>query len=195
MKIRLALGITFILAISYSLFIYFAKPQQLLEWVTTVVASGISFFLAIIAGIYLYNQQKSAEESSQAKDLRLLLAAEFSDINRILTGGTAMSVNLPSGKSINVLIAYIQPLVTEKAALSGLYDKLKSENLFHLARKIRIYNTKTDYFLGLLQSNPNENMMIHANQNIEETRIAIIQNIQLIADQFELELSDSHKYD
>ena len=175
-----------LLALAYSALILLEQQPKAWDWFNTLAATGISFFLALIAGIYLFNQQTMATRTSENEDLRILLTAELSDLQRILNDSNRMGLDFPSGKKIDVLITYIQPLVIEKAALSGLFTVTESENLLHIARKIRTYNLKTQYFLSLLPSRSSESTFLHAYENLEQSRVAIISNIGHVANQLNL---------
>lgn len=175
-----------LLALAYSALILLQQQPKAWDWFNTLAATGISFFLALIAGIYLFNLQTTATRKSENKDLHILLSAELSDLQRILNNSNRMGLDFPSGKKIDILITYIQPLVIEKAALSGLFAVTESENLLNIARKIRTYNLKTQYFLSLLPGRSSENTFLHAYENLEQSRIAIISSIDHIATQLNL---------
>jgi len=177
----------------YSVLVAHYQSTKLWDWLNTLVAAGMSFFYAIVAGIHLYWRQSADAKMAKSEELQLLLGAELSDLYRVLKDGAKTYLQLPSGNKINVLITYVQPLVTEHAALSGLFDGTQSENLVHFARKCRMLNTKVNYFLGLLQSRAPEEMLVHAHENIDETRAAIIGDIQQLSGQLDLKLSDSHQ--
>jgi hypothetical protein len=193
MKTRPILLLTALVALAYSVLVAHYQSAKLWDWLNTLVAAGISFFFAIVAGIHLYWRQSLDAKASKNAELQLLLGAELSDLYRVLKDGARTTLQLPSGNKINVLVTYVQPLVTEHAALSGLFDATQSENLVHFARKCRMFNTKVNYFLGLLQSRAPEEMLVHAHSNIEETRTAIVGNIQQMSGHLGLKLSDSHQ--
>ena len=143
MPIALATIFTLLIAAGYSLAVYCFQPEKLWDWLNTLVGSGLSFFLAVLGGIYLFKLQTNADENSERNALHALLAAEFSDLVRILGDSSRMGLTLQSGAKQSVLIAFVQPLATEKAALSGLLSQGESENLLHLARKLRMLNFNT----------------------------------------------------
>lgn len=192
MNLRRASVLTILLALAYSSLIAVQQQPKLWDWLNTLVATGISFFLALVAGLYLFNEQTSSTRRSDHSDLRVLLVAELSDLIRILSDNSRMTVNFPGRAHISVLITFVQPLVIEKAALSGIFSNLESENLLHAARKIRMFNVKCEYLLGLLQSRAEPDMLIHANNNLEETRVAIIETIRHVAKQLDLQLTEAY---
>jgi hypothetical protein len=192
MPIALASVLTLVIALIYSLAVHCLQHEKLWDWFNTLVGSGISFFLAVLGGIYLLRLQTSATEAAERKSLLSLLTAEFSDLIRILGDSSHMDIQLQSGISRSVLIAFTQPLAIEKAALSGLFIEIESENLLHLARKIRMLNFKSEHFMELIQSRAEERFLIHAIDNIEQTRIATIGSIRHVAKQLGLTLNENY---
>ena len=184
--IALAAILALITAAGYSLMVFCRQHEKLWDWLNTLVATGLSFFLAVLGGIFLLIYETNAARNSEREALRALLTAEFSDLISCLGDTSRMKITLSSGGAHSVLIVFVQPLATEKAALSGLFAQMESENLLHLARKLRMFNFKSEYFLGLVQSRAEEQFMIHAIDNIEQTRIAAIESIRQVAKQLEL---------
>ncbi len=192
MHIAFATIFTLIIAAGYSVAVHCFQPEKFWDWLNTLVGSGLSFFLAVLGGIYLFRLQTNASKSSERSALRALLAAEFSDLVRILGNSSRMDITLPSGSKRSVLIAFVQPLAIEKAALSGLLSQVESENLLHLARKLRMLNFKSEYLMGLIQSRSEEQFLLHAADNIEDTRVASIAGIRHVAKQLGLSINENY---
>lgn len=192
MHITFATIITLAIAAGYSLAVYFIRNEQLWDWLNTLIGSSLSFFLAVLGGMYLFKLQTTAAEESQRNALRALLAAEFSDLLRILRNTSRMTVTLSSGGTRSVLVTYVQPLATEKAALSGLLPQIESENLLHLARKLRMLNFKGEYLMGLIQSKAQEPFLLHAIDNIEQTQQSLIEHINFVADRLKLLINTNY---
>lgn len=191
MPIALVATLMLITATGYSLVVFCLHHEKFWDWLNTFVGTGLSFFVAVLSGIILWRHQTNAAENSEHKALCALLTAEFSDLISILSDTSRMDIALPSKVKCSVLIAFVQPLATEKAALSGLFKQMERENLLHLARKLRMFNFKLEYFLGLIQSRAEEQFLIHAADNIEQTRIATIESIRQVAKQLELSINES----
>lgn len=192
MPIAIASILTLVTAVAYSLAVYYLQHEKLWDWFNTLVGSSVSFFLAVLGGIFLLRLQTSAAEATERKALLSLLTAELSDLLRILGDSSRMDIKLQSGASRSVLIAFVQPLATEKAALSGLLTQIESENLLHLARKLRMLNFKSEHLMGLIQSRADEQFLIHAIDNIEQTRIATVEGVRHVAKQLRLTLNESY---
>lgn len=191
MPITIASILTLITAVSYSLVVYCLQYEKLWDWLNVLVGSSVSFFFAVLGGIFLLRLQTNATEKSERSALRALLAAELSDLLRILSDSSRMELILQSGAKHSLLIAFVQPLATEKVALSGLFSQLESENLLHLARKLRMLNFKSEHFMGLIQSHAEEQFLVHAINNIEETRVAVIEGVRHVAKQLGLSIEES----
>lgn len=192
MYIALATLLTVALAAGYSLAVHCLQNEKLWDWFNTLVGSGLSFFLAILGGISLYKLQSAASENSTRGGLRALLQAEFSDLIRILGDTAQMEITLPSGVQRSVLIAFVQPLATEKAALSGLFLQTESENLLHLARKVRMLTFKSEYLMGIIQGRSDEQIFLHAIENVEQTRKAVVEGVHHVAHQMSLVINEKY---
>lgn len=193
MNIRSSALATIVLAIAYSFVLYYKQPDKLWDWATTLVGSGLSFFLAILGGLYLFNHQNKATAEASRKDLRELLCAEISDMLRILTDPDRMSLNLPEmGMTKKVLVAFVQPLMVEKAAGSGLFNRQETENLLHLARKARMYNFKVQHMMGVIQSSSNQQFVAHAADNVELTRKGTVDGLRQVASQLHLSINEQY---
>jgi hypothetical protein len=192
MHILIAAIATLLIGIGYSLAVLCQQPDKFWDWLNTLVGSGLSFFLAVLVGIYLFRLQNTATESSERKSLRELLCAEFSDLLRILGDSSRMSLTMQSGTTKQVLIAFVQPLIIEKSALSGLFSRQESENLLHLARKLRMLNFKSEYMMSVIQARADEQFIAHAANNVEETRVAAIEGLRHVSRQLDLTINENY---
>lgn len=192
MPIAFATICTLLIAAGYSLAVYCFQPEKLWDWLNTLVGSGLAFFVAVLGGIYLFKLQTNAAENSERSALHALLSAEFSDLVRILGDSSRLGLTLQSGAKHSVLIAFVQPLATEKAALSGLLSQGESENLLHLARKLRMLNFKSGHLMSLIQSRSEDQYLLNAMDNIEQTRVASIEDIHHVAKQLRLSINENY---
>lgn len=178
-----------IVASVYSLAVWWFAPDKVWLWWNTFVGSTVSFLFAVTAGLYLFQRQSNAKNKSERESLRSLLSAELSDLKRILSDTDRLTISCPSGRTVGVLITYVQPLATEKAAASSLFLAAETENLLHLARKVRMLNLKTQYLLGLIPARAEEAVVVHAADNVEQTRVAVLEDIDFITRTLGLTLS------
>ena len=131
----------------------------------------------------MYEYQQTENTKLELKRLQDIVKAESRDIVSILSSGEEMNINLQSGKSMKVLITLISPLAHEEAGKSGVFDAFITENLFHISRKIRMYNMKTEHLLGLIRVGANEEFLSHAINNVNETKVAVIQGCEQVESQ------------
>jgi hypothetical protein len=160
-----------------------AIPAASLGFFDGVITTFFSTLLSIIVGIFLYEYQQSENKKSERERLTSIVKAESQDIISILSDGEGMSLTLPNEKKMSVLITLISPLAHEEAGKSGEFNALITENLFHLSRKIRMYNMKVNHLLGLIQSSSNETYLEHAINNVNETKVAVVDGCNLVNSQ------------
>ena len=172
-----------IFAVVYTFCLREAISDQDLSYFDSIVATFVSTLLSIIVGIFLFEYQQTENTKLELKRLQDIVKAESRDIVSILDSGEEMSINLQSGKSMKVMITFISPLAHEEAGKSGGFDALITENLFHISRKIRMYNMKTEHLLGLLRISANEELLTHAINNVNETKVAVIQDCKQVESQ------------
>ena len=192
MHIIIAAVSTLLIGAGYSLAVICQLPDRFWDWLNTLVGSGLSFFLAVLGGIYLFRLQNVATEKSERKALRELLCAEFSDLVRTLSDSSRMALTTQSGTTKQILITFVQPLAIEKSALSGLFTPNESENLLHLARKLRMLNFKSEHMMSVIQARAEEQFVVHAADNVEQTRVAIIEGIRHLSIQLGLSINEHY---
>ncbi|RYY77229.1 MAG: hypothetical protein EOO52_07055 [Gammaproteobacteria bacterium] len=177
-----ALGIVSVLYVHY-----FREciPATLQSFWDGLVSTFVSTLLSILVGIYLYEYQARQTEKSERERLKSIISAESKDAISILKSNDTMNIVLPSGVSKAVLITVLSPIAHEEAGKSGLFNAQVTENLFHVARKIKIYNMKTDHLLGSLRANNNAQFVEHAINNVIETQQSVIGSCELIISQIE----------
>ncbi len=189
--------ITIILAmaisICYLIYIRIYITDKTWDTTTNYVTTVLSIVVGAMISIIIYNIQQEDQSQQKLKELRKNLAAELSDINRGLISGDVMTVN-----EMSFLVTYIEPIIIKECAKSGLFQPKEVENLLHISRKTEFYNVQVNYFLAVIANanNPHfQDILTNCNKNMETTRSAIVQSIQLIVNQFNLTLSDSIYYE
>lgn len=192
MHILMAAAATLLLGAGYSLAVICQQPDKFWDWLNTLVGSGLSFFLAVLGGIYLFRLQNAATERSERRALQELLRAEISDLVRILSDTSRMQLTTQSGVTRQILIAFVQPLVIERSAISGRFNQQESENLLHLARKIRMFSFKAEHMMAVIQARAEEQFLLHAADNVEQTRVATIEGLRHVARQLGISINEHY---
>lgn len=103
-----------------------------------------------------------------------------------------MVISDQNGPVTQVLITFVQPLVIEKSALSGIFDRHQSENLLHLARKIRMFNIKVNHMIAVIQARAENGFLIHAAENVEQTRAGSIEALRHVARQLGISIDENY---
>ena len=188
--------IAILIAVSYSLVVHSRAPHETWSWYHSLASTLVSVTTGVAIVISIFYYQTEVSDNARKSQPHKLLSAEISDSLRILEGGESMNVNL-SNSTEEVTIVFIQPLVLEDAFRSGLFNPVDSENMIHLARKIRMYNLKVSYLISVISSGANntnsENVIRHAVTNVEKSRKTIIEASSFLLKQMELPLSPSVK--
>lgn len=186
-KERLIPALIILIACLYTFAVFIIDRDRLLLWLNTMVGASISALLALLSGMAIFERQQKTKKENETSTLHKLLQAELSDTKRVLTSDDLLSIDFGQFK-LEVLITSLQPLVIEKAALSGIYSEQDSENLLHIARKIKMFNKKIDHLLSCLRHNADENITIHACNNTESSRKAILDDINTMMNNLSLNL-------
>ena len=179
----LALAALAVISVAYLSFVREELPDDLAGFYDGLIATFVGALLSIVVGIHLFNHHREAEKRSDRERLRAILEAESKDISNILGGGEGMTITLPSGTIVSVLVTWLSPLAHEDAARSGEFDAVMTENLFHISRKIRMYNLKVGHLMALVQSRAEEQFLIHAAKNVTETQEAILKDCNTLKKQ------------
>ncbi len=169
------------------------------NWWHRLISTSVSVLLGVVVAVQMFAYESKSETERTENRHLYLLKAEMSDTYRILQDNESMTLYVGS-TNYPVLVTYIQPLAIEDAAKSGLFTALQTENLLHLARKMRMFNLKTTHYLHLIAQNAAfdssyEGKVAHATRNVEETRASILEAIDLCRQQLGIDLSESVNMD
>ena len=188
----IAVLISLIFSIAYFLYIKSNVNDKTWDTATNFVTTILSIVIGAMISIILYNLQQKTESEQRVTELKKNLQAELSDINRVLSSGDVINVN-----GLPFLAIFIEPIIIDECAKSGLFETKDVENFLHISRKIKFYNVQVNYFLSILTTSNNPfspEILIHCQKNMETSRIAIINDIKTIQTQLNLSLSDSINY-
>ena len=174
----------------YSYVLRRRKPSEGWSWVSGLLATLISIVLGVAVALLMFRYTGEQEDAVSRMRFRHLLKAEMTDTFRILASDETMDIS--SGQSTcSVLVTYIQPIAIEEAAKSALFDEITTENLLHLARKMRMYNLKTQFLLSSLAADNSRVVMEFACTNVKVTRLAILDDLTLMMDRLHMEFPPS----
>lgn len=186
----------FLVVLIYTLFLRKCISDSATNWIDSLVSTFISVLLAIMVGILLFEYSETKSNQNKKNSYRNLLGSELSDTFRILSIGERMTIRIGEN-DYPVLITYVQPIIIEDAARSGLFGETVTENMLHLARKMKMFNIKTDFLLARMAAGRplgeerfEENMQ-NSIKNIDETRESIVSAVELLAEQLSIDFSRS----
>jgi hypothetical protein len=183
-----------IVGIAYSVFVYDRARSQFWDWCHSLVATLLSVMLALAAGFWVYDLQVQKADRQEKEDLTVLLRQELSYLRSHLAEAEQAEI-IVGGSRKKVLITYVQPVVLEQAATSGLFDPVDSANMLKIAREIRLYNVEVEFLIAMLGGG-GENQEIYKARidfvasSIERARQAIISNIEVEAQRLQIDLLD-----
>ena len=154
------------------------NDSDIFTWWTTLLATIISIVIAAIVGIRIYFYQKKYEDEKRLDQLITLLKTELHYILDEVKNENKEKIKLDTfTHETNVVITFLQPLIIEESAKSGLFNVSISEKLFQLSSSINSYNIRISFYLSLFTKN---SIVLSTSVNKEEEKInKIIENISL----------------
>jgi hypothetical protein len=190
--INFLLALCVLVGIAYTVYVYKKARAQFWDWMHSLVATVLSVTLALAAGFLLYGVQVQEADRQEKNDLTMLLQQELSSLRSHLAGSEQAEIILGSSKQ-KVLITFVQPVVLERAAQSGLFDPVDSGNMLAIAREARLYNFEVEFLVAMLSASM-DNQEAYDTRiefiagNIERARQAIVSNIEKEAMRLQIDL-------
>ena len=159
---------------------------------TNFVTMVLSIVIGTMISILIYNKQKTEQDKQRLSELRQNLEAEISDMRRVLNSNEVITID-----GMSFMTTYIQSIIIDECAKSGLFNSLDVENFLHISRKVKFYNVQVNYFLSILTNTNNQSgsqLLSNCNKNMETSRIAILKDTKSIQKKLNLTLSDSENF-
>lgn len=189
LRITFAVGIVlvlFALGVHVVLKYYNAPVDVEYSLINTFAATFASTILTFFIGALLYDYQVERAEAKKDEQLRRLLVAELNEVLEGLSPANAMKVRLSDGSAAEAVITHLQPTVVEEAVRGGFFDPQRAEGALRLARNMRAYNAKVSYLLSTLSPGTtagphSDKFVLHAIEEMEETRQAIVTDARLLS--------------
>lgn len=132
----IALGVASV----WSFFRWRHGKERFFSWVDTLLSVVLGFAVALL----MYSIEREGDSAERRSQLRDLLAVELTHFVQSMEEGYRLEVDLPvdSGTraprdSVVLDITQIQPLISEEAAASGLFDDASSIRLLTLSTEAR----------------------------------------------------------
>lgn len=174
----LAVIVALLLSVFYFFYILIYVTEKTWDTATNFVTTVLSIVIGGMISVIIYNYQQKQQSEHKFKELLINLERELSDINQVLTSGEVIKVD-----NLSFLVTYIQPIIIDECAKSGLFEPRDVENLLHFSRKIKFYNVQVSHFLSILANSDIKRfsyLLENSNRNMETSRIALIDDIKTI---------------
>ncbi len=137
-----------LVAVAYSGFAYDVSPSVFYNWLSTLLATLISVFAAVGAGLWLFHYQTRVTDDRKRRDLTRLTATELDGIVRTLRK------DVDEGSYMAV---FLHCPMTEQAARSGLLDPQTTADMMRFAWDVQLHNQMVTQ-VKTLQYAPSENL-------------------------------------
>lgn len=176
--------------ITYELILRKKSPEQLWNWRNNLITTFISVLLAVSIGIGIFFFQNSIIQQQEKKKYLFLLNVELASIWQALQQiDNPLNINFEN-KTYSFQVVFLQYIVLEDAARSGVFNENETRTLFKLTRWIRFHNMNLNLLLSVV---PQLYSDVLTRQKINmiwdshiKTRNEIIKDIQIANKQFQL---------
>ena len=119
-----------IVVLHYVFRAYRTPSDEEIDVLSTFFATFASTILTFFVGALLFDYQVERTDTRRFQQLRLLLAAEFSEILEALDPTNAVEVQLPDDSAAEVVVAYVQPVNLGQAVRDGFFAPRTWEPLY-----------------------------------------------------------------
>lgn len=142
----------------YTVILLLFSRGNLAEWFSTLIATVVSVFSALVVGILLYRYQTSEDDRKKREELRELLMAELDETARLIeehrTTINAKSLTRerfsPYEFDARLKRHHPQPLIVEDAIRSGLFSMELTKKLQAISRLMRTHQIEVGYAVNSL---------------------------------------------
>ncbi len=125
-------------------------PGDLLNSATTFVATIISVILAFFVGLALYRRQVRMADAKRREELREALLAELdATISDLKDPKSFWAQPQTALEGPAVPITYLQAVILEDAARSGLFDTKSTNKMLSLIRLVDVYNLRISQLITI----------------------------------------------
>lgn len=166
------------------------SPELIWDWYNSVSATLISVLLAVSIGIAIFFFQNSVIQQQEKEKYIFILNVELAATwQGLQTIDNPLNVKFEN-ETYSFYVVYLQSIILEEAARSGLFNKEETRILLRLTRYINFHNMNLNLLISLI---PQLNSDALSKQKIKmiwdshiKTRSKIIKDIQIINEQLQL---------
>jgi len=137
------LFMVFIIAISYSWYMYTYENLELFDWLNTLFATIISVSVAFAIAMYIYyNQSSLIEKKTKEKYLPLIEDGLISIWKGLASLSGIAKFQFSNGEEGIFHFYFIQDIIFKQAIISNVFNETETEFLLSVRNSI-LYNNKT----------------------------------------------------
>lgn len=180
-----------LIAVIFSHLIQEKSPDQIWSWWTGLTSAFVSVLLGISIAIAIFFFQNSVTQKQEKEKYLFLLGTELSATWQGLhTVDNPLNINT-GDKTYRFHVTFLQSIVLEEAARTGLFDKDETRILLKLARWISFHNMNLNLLISSIPNLGNDRLSEQKINMIwkshKETRAVLIKDVQAINHLFNLE--------
>jgi hypothetical protein len=181
----------FLIAALFSCLILTKAPDQIWSWWIGLTSTLVSVFLGISIAIGIFFFQKSVTQKQDKEKFLFLLDTELSATwQGLQTVDNPLNIKI-NEKTFSFHVVFLQQIVLEEAARTGLFDKTETRVLLKLARWISFHNMNLNLLINSIPNLTNDSLseqkMNMIGKSHKGTRENLIKDIMGLHQVFQLE--------
>ena len=183
--------VCFVLAIALAVIYTLILPkEQCWNWWHGLIATLVSVLLGISIAIGIFFFQNYVVQNQDKKKYTSLVSTELAATwQGLQTIENPLNIN-SDNKTYSFHVVFLQSVVLEDAARSGLFDEEETRTLLKLARWIRFHNMNLNLLISVIPQARNDTLTMQKIEMIYtshiNTRNELIKDIQIANKQFDL---------
>ncbi len=150
--VRFTIAMGLLTFLVFSALVGLLAPGEFWGAISTFIATLISVIGAFFIGVGLYNSQVRIADAKRVEQLSEVLVSELSGTIDALKRAAEHKVEPPSPQWDTVPVTYVQPIILEDAARSGLFNTEVTKKMLLLARTVHLYNLRVSQLFSLLSA-------------------------------------------
>ena len=181
-----------LIAVIFSFLIQVIAPEQIWSWWIGLTSTLVSVLLGVSIAIGIFFFQNSATQKQDKEKYLFLLDTELSATwQGLQTIDNPLNIKIHD-KTFSFHVSFLQQIVLEEAARTGLFNKVETRILLKLARWISFHNMNLNLLINFLPILTNDSISDQKCNMIwkshKETRAILIRDIQGTCKTFQLEM-------
>lgn len=171
------------------------EESQAWGWFHSLIATLVAAVAALRISLLQVTHQSRLNDRSRRKQYEALLEVELQDILDTLNAQSdlRLPVRTKAGPLHLLHLPYLQPLILEDAARSGLFEPDATRRMVVLCRAIRAYHWQADQFVASLGLQSNQEVVAtHALTYLRDCPANLKSQVNGLATVLHLKFIESH---